>query len=141
MLTGPRTKYAWPVLVPERAHQFVGRSLEEFTVVTGVVVAVMSYPQIYGNVVPEVFVPCIVTGRLPPGERREVVVSVNGTIVALTTPYPIEGGSEFSAILDEEVFRRGANTMEVLLVGESDGRQTAESARPADPPLIRVFRT
>jgi len=142
MVAGSATDDAWQLLVPAVAHRLVGRNLEEFVIEASPVEAVMSFPQIYANVVPEVFVPCIITGRLPFGEQRDFAVSVNGRIATVTSSYPVEGGSEFSATVDERAFRIGANSVEVLLIGELPrGLGSARSLQPGiDPLLLRVFK-
>ena len=136
MLTGSSADYEWPVLQSHLAQHLVGRPITDFALTIGPS-ADMSYPEIYGNVVPSVFVPCWVKGRLESTTSQDVAISVNGMIVAVTESYATEDAFEFSASFDEAAFRLGQNLVEVFTVEAGTGAHPRQpSLRPT---LNRVF--
>lgn len=95
----------------------------------------LSAPELFHDVHPKQFVPAEVVGVVHGAAAREVdlAIAVNGIVRATTHAYTL-GAREtslFAAILPEDAFRRGQNSVQLLAAG---ARDTSCPLRPIGEP-------
>jgi hypothetical protein len=105
--------------------RLVGRPLDEFRVVPGGPPATVADADAFRRVDPDRSVPAVVRGDLPASvpAGTPLAIAVNGTIGAVVPVLDARPGApRFGGLVaDGDLFRRGANRLELFLVGD-DGR-------------------
>jgi hypothetical protein len=103
--------------------QLIGKSVSELNPLTGNSTASVWKLPVYSKVDPNSPVaPVLIAGKVQPEPRTPVgiAVAINGTIRATTSTFENETG-RFRAIVPDNSFRSGANTIQVLILPAKDG--------------------
>lgn len=88
------------------------------------------------------FLPAHITGTLHSGEFRFIALALNGTVRAVTQPWPFAVKGKYgrwSALLDAQLFRPGKNTLEAFGVMTHNNPATLVQGT-GSPQHLRVFQ-